>query len=221
MGDNVGNRGPVRWVVRKHQRHQVHELRVEEALRVVLLVPGPELARLSVVEPLVKLVRLLCLEEGRVARVEREQNHPDGEQIHLSSPVLVSLVNLRRHVILGTHQALHNPRTLVAGNRLRKAQVDDLDGVVRVQEDISALKVSVCHALRVHEQDSVKDLRKDVADEVLLEASLVLDAVEELATRDQVLDDVRDLVALVWLDHGGLLAEAVKLDDVIVLEADR
>ena len=70
----------------------------------------------------------------------------------------------------------------------------------------------------MHEQNAFEDLREEVADEVLLEMSRVLNIVVELATSDQILNDVRYLVALVWLLHHRLLAEAMELYDVLVLE---
>ena len=59
-------------MVGKLQRQQILELRVEETLRVILRVLGPELARLPVMKPLVESVVLVRDIERRMTGVEGE-----------------------------------------------------------------------------------------------------------------------------------------------------
>ena len=215
----VGDGEPLVGVEVQHGGDQVLELLVEEAFCLAVRVSGPELLASVRGNQLVVWILQVCHVEGRVSRVQNEQYDAESEQIYNLTLVGLFGVDLRRHESeRADNAAVHS----IAGSALdwaREAEVDDLDVVELVEQDILAFEVTMGEALGVDIVDRLDQLLGVVAHDALLERPRVRHVVEELATVDQLADDVGDGdLFSILLGPDGVLVELEVFDDVLVVE---
>mmetsp|Transcript_15708 Transcript_15708/g.41633 ORF Transcript_15708/g.41633 Transcript_15708/m.41633 type:complete len:289 (+) Transcript_15708:425-1291(+) len=147
-------------------------------------------------------------EEGRVAT--EHHVHDDADAPHVTELVVLASKHLRGHVVgcaglCGQH--------LAGLERAGQAEVDDLDqvllnGLLRHEEKVLGFEVAVAHVVLVHVVEGPHDLLHQDGGLHLREMARLDDAVEKLAARGELHDQVDVAVVLEGL---------VELDDVRVV----
>jgi len=122
-------------------------------------------------EKLVVLVVLGSHGEGRVARVQDEEDHTEGEKINNLALVRLLQDNLGGHVALSANDGAVSARAVTSLKRAGKAEIDNFDVVVLVKEDVLRLEVSVREASRVDVVDTLEHLLEEVLALLLLEGA--------------------------------------------------
>ena len=219
VSDDVGDGESLVRVEVEHGGDQILELLVEEAFGLAVRMGGPELLASVRGNQLVVRVLQVCHVEGRVSRVQDEQYDTESEQIYDLTLVWLFGVDLRCHE---SKRADNAPVHSVASSALdwaSEAEVDDLDVVELVEQDILAFEITMGETLGVDVVDGLDQLLGVVAHDALLERARVRHVVEELATVDQLADDVGDgdLISILLVPDG-VLVELEVLDDVLVVE---
>ena len=121
MRYDVGNGWPVLRAVREHQRDQILEVLVIEAVRMEPVVHLPELCRLPIEHPPVEFVVPMRFLKRRVSGIEREENDSDGEQVGFSTSVRVAFNDFWRHMVYCSRQGVHHDVASITHHRLRQA----------------------------------------------------------------------------------------------------
>mmetsp|Transcript_18364 Transcript_18364/g.21664 ORF Transcript_18364/g.21664 Transcript_18364/m.21664 type:complete len:226 (-) Transcript_18364:25-702(-) len=154
-----------------------------------------------------------------MARSHDEEDDTEGEQV--DDLALVGLLgdDFGSHVAGSADLGTVDTGAIAALKRASKAEVDDLDVVVLVEEDVLGLEIAMGEAARVDVVDALEQLLEVELADLLSEGTGVGDVVEELATSDHLLDDIGNVLALATsLLQGGLLLKVVVAHDIVVVE---
>ena len=208
MANNFSHGEAAARVVSKHVGHQVDEFIREEAFRVHLLVGLPEDVG-SLLEDVLEVgVFRVCLVKRRMTSIHDEQDDADGEQIDLVALVLFLVTDFGGHVAGRAQIRVQRTLAVTAHDGRGKAEINDLQVVLLIEEHILRLEIAMASALLVEVVERVQQLREVVAANFRgrwLDGEIL----EEFALRHVLLNDVGNFVFLaVFGDflNGGLLA---------------
>lgn len=147
--NDVGHRQALMGVKLEHACNEVLELVREEPWFVALTVHFPEQVSPVGGQQFVERVAGRSLGEGRVLRVQNEENHSEGEDVHNMALVGLAIQNFGSHVRSCTDQRAAVTIFLAALNLDCKTEVNDLGVEFFVEQDVLGLEVAVADAVGV------------------------------------------------------------------------
>lgn len=219
VSNDIGDGEPLVRVEVEHGSDQVLEVGGEEAIGFAVLVGGPKLLRTVRGDVLVVWVFHVGHVEGWVARVEHEQDHPEGKQVHDLALVRLVSMDFRSHEAERADNRAIDTVSCAAFHRASEAEVDHLDIVELVEKNVLTLEVSVREPFRVDVMDGLDQLLGVVPHHWLAEGARVGHIVEELSAVDELTGDVGDSHLLArLLRHDCVLVKLEVLDDVLMVE---
>lgn len=203
----------------EHGGDQVLELLVEEVLFLASGVGGPELIGFVGRDQLVVGVLHVSHVERWVTSIHNEEDNAEGEQVDDLGLVGLACVDFGRHEAKRANDAAVDAGAVAALDGARKAEIDDLDVVVLVEEHILALKVAMSEATSVDVVNGLDELLGIVAGDALAEWARVGYKVKQFTTWNELTDDVCNLkLVAVLLRPNGAFIEFEVLEDVLMVE---
>ena len=149
MADDVSDTEALVRVELEHAGQEILEFLRVEALGLTLRigVSLPEEVGPVSREELVVVVLLVGHSEGRVTRVQNEENNTESEKIDDLSLVGLSGENLRGHVAWSTDDGFVGARTVASLKRASEAEINNLYVVHFVEENVFGFKISMGETL--------------------------------------------------------------------------
>ena len=100
-----------------------------------------------------------------------------------------------------------------------EAHVDNLQVVIRVQQNVSALEIAMCKTLNMHVNDTLQELPRVEPHNFWPEFARVRNVIKKFSTGDKLLNNVGDRdLGPITLKHRGSLPEFNILHDALMVQ---
>ena len=85
-----------------------------------------------------------------MARIKREQDYSEREDVNLDALVWLPFMKLRCHMTDCAHQSVVPACAIIAGDSPCEAHIDQLDVIIAIEQDIGTLEITMSESFLVH-----------------------------------------------------------------------